>query len=162
MERDEKEVWNGQSNEAARPGIDENVPDPTDITPESVGPKTATSDTSTTRAAPADDYLTGLKLGAVLAAVTMGAFLMILDLSVVVTVGYAQRFEALLTFILFSVQAHRLTDEFAGYSEHNYTLSLNGRYWLVWISVSPSQVSISLFGRPHAIGEETHTCIDYP
>jgi hypothetical protein len=101
MERDEKEVWNGQSNEAARPGIDENVPDPTDITPESVGPKTATSDTSTTRAAPTDDYLTGLKLAAVLAAVTMGAFLMILDLSVVVTVGYAQRFEALLTSSFF-------------------------------------------------------------
>jgi hypothetical protein len=92
----------------------------------------------------------------------MGAFLMILDLSVVVTVGYAQRFEALLNFILFSMQAHGLTDKFAGYSEHNYTLSLNGRYWLVWISVSPSQVSISLFGRPHAIGEETHKCIDYP
>jgi hypothetical protein len=101
IEREEKETFNGQPTQAAHPAMDKNIPDTTDIEPESLGPSTATSDTNMTKAAPADDYLTGLKLAAVLAAVTMAAFLMILDLSVVVTVGYGFSFGALLTFMLF-------------------------------------------------------------
>lgn len=96
MEREEKDTFSSQpTTRAAHPEMDENIPDTTNIKPESVGPNTATSDNNTTSVAPADDYLTGLKLGAVLAAVTMAAFLMILDLSVVVTLGYVFSFGAL-------------------------------------------------------------------
>jgi hypothetical protein len=83
----EKETFNGEPTQVARPATDENILDTTNITPGSVDPSSATSDTNAVKAAPADDYLTGLKLTAVLAAVTTAAFLMLLDLSVVVTVG---------------------------------------------------------------------------
>jgi hypothetical protein len=102
MEREEKETFNGQPTLAAHEAMDENISDTKNITPESAGQGTATPDTNTTKATPADDYLTGLKLAAVLAAVTMAAFLMILDLSVVVTVSYEFSFGALLTFTSFS------------------------------------------------------------
>jgi hypothetical protein len=152
METEEKETFNGQPTQAAHPATDENISGTTDITLESVGPSTATSDTNTAKAAPADDYLTGLKLAAVLAAVTMATFLMTLDLSVAVTVGYGFSFGALLTFMLFFLmRTNGLMDEFAAYPEDHYAFSLNGRYWLVWVGVSPSKVSILLFERPHTV-----------
>jgi hypothetical protein len=46
---------------------------------------------------------------------------------------------------------NRLTDEFTGYPQDHYAFSLNGRYWLVWVGVSPSQVSILLFESLHLI-----------
>jgi hypothetical protein len=46
--------------------------------------------------------------------------------------------------------------EFAGYPEDHYAFSLNGRYWLVWVSISPSQVSILLFEPLHAIEENIY------
>jgi hypothetical protein len=100
MKRDEKETFNGEPTQSARQAMDENIPDTTNITPGSVDPSAATSDTNAVKAAPADDYLTGLKLTTVLAAVTMAAFLMLLDLSVVVTVGYGFSFGTLLTSTL--------------------------------------------------------------
>jgi len=108
MEREEKETSNGQPTQAAHEAMDENIPDTKYVTPESVGQGTTTSDTNTTKAAPADDYLTGLKLAAVLAAVTMAAFLMILDLSVVVTVSYGFSFGALLTLCCFLIRTNGL------------------------------------------------------
>jgi hypothetical protein len=100
MKRDEKETFNGESTQTARPAVDENIPDTTNITTGSVDSSAATADTNAVKAAPADDYLTGLKLVAVLAAVTMAAFLMLLDLSVVVTVCYRFSFGTLLASIL--------------------------------------------------------------
>jgi hypothetical protein len=100
MERDEKETFNDEPTHSARPAMNENIPDTTNITPGSVDSSAATADTNAVKAAPADDYLTGLKLVAVLAAVTMAAFLMLLDLSVVVTVGYGFGFGTLFASIL--------------------------------------------------------------
>jgi hypothetical protein len=100
MKKDEKETFNGEPTQAARPAMDENIPDTTNITPRRVDPSAATSDTNAIKAAPADDYLTGLMLAAVLAAVTMAAFLVLLDLSVVVTVGYGFSFGTLLASTL--------------------------------------------------------------
>jgi hypothetical protein len=53
------------------------------------------------------------------------------------------------------MRTNGLMDEFAGYPEDHYAFSLNGRYWLVWVGVSPNQVSI-LSKRPHAIEENIH------
>jgi hypothetical protein len=100
MKREEKETFNGEPTQSARQAMDENIPDTTNITPGRAGQSAATSDTNATKAAPADDYLTGLKLAAVLAAVTMAAFLMLLDLSVVVTVGYKFSFKTILASML--------------------------------------------------------------
>jgi Co/Zn/Cd efflux system component len=68
--------------------MDEDIRDAKNGASEDASPSTGASNTTTTKPAAADDYLTGWKLAAVLAAVTMAAFLMILDLSVVVTVSY--------------------------------------------------------------------------
>jgi hypothetical protein len=100
MEREEKEPTNGQPTHAAHPAKDESTPDTTDITPGSTGPDTARLDTNTTKDTAADDYVTGLRLAALLAAITMAAFLMILDLSVVVTVRLWCSFGDVLSFVL--------------------------------------------------------------
>jgi hypothetical protein len=47
-------------------------------------------------------------------------------------------------------------DEFAGYPEDNYAFSLNRRYWLVRVGISPSQVSIFLFEPLHTIKENLY------
>jgi hypothetical protein len=52
-----------------------------------------------------------------------------------------------------------LMDEFAGYPEDHYAISLNGRYWLVRVGVSPSQVSIPFLNDDMP---SRRTYIDYP
>lgn len=88
MEIGKKENLNDKPTKDFHPARDENIQDTTDLNSKNLGPSTAASNTNATDAATEDDYLTGLKLVAVLAGVTMAAFLMILDLSVVVTVSY--------------------------------------------------------------------------
>lgn len=88
MAKGEKETFNGEPTPPANLATDGGMTDTTDVTPGSVKKVIAASHTGLTEPSPADDYLNGLKLAAVLAAVTMAAFLMILDLSVVVTVRF--------------------------------------------------------------------------
>jgi hypothetical protein len=156
IEREEKETLNGEPTQSAHPAMDENIPDTTNITPGSVHPSAATSETKIIKAAPADDYLTGLKLAAVLAAVTMAAFLMLLDLSVVVTVSYVQLQNSFDPRAVVLMPTDGLMDGFAGYPEDHYAFSLNGRYWMVWVGVSLSQVSILVFEALHAIEESIY------
>ncbi|KAH8807090.1 major facilitator superfamily domain-containing protein [Xylogone sp. PMI_703] len=85
MEREEKDAFDGLQTEGTRPSVDENLSSTPVIRPEGEIPSTGSLDNDKTKATAGDDYLTGLKLVVVLAAVTMAAFLMILDLSVVVT-----------------------------------------------------------------------------
>jgi hypothetical protein len=97
MEKEDPPSITGEGQPLSQPPTPEKIPNTTNTPPESEAPSTTTEPT-TTNSPLAPESLTGLKLAAVLAAVTMAAFLMILDLSVIVTVSHCHFHCTLLTF----------------------------------------------------------------
>ena len=124
-EKEASESETAQPNSLAAKG---ETMDTRDIRMESAEAGTEASQSQPTDNVSADGYLTGLKLAAVLASITMAAFLMILDLSVVVTVSHT-----------FPKNGNEIANYF-----HQDSHPLYSRHWLVWFGISLSQVSFAL------------------
>jgi hypothetical protein len=80
-----------------------------------------------------DIWVTGWKLTSLMISITIGAFLMLLDMSIVTTVR------------LFGSSQVSVLTTIAGYPSHHREVSLFGRHWLVWQCIQPSQVCLSVY-----------------
>ena len=81
------------------------------------------------------EYVTGFKLVIVIVAITLVAFLMMLDMSIIVTVSIFNREKLGL----------RDTDTFSGYPSDHQRLSFPDRRGLVWQCLPTGQVNLLLY-----------------